>query len=88
MAKSKKDKKRRKEALLAKEDGEAQAESKSNGTTPALRTPEETPALRTPEETPALRALEEDASRLSASSEESVLDTSLSLQKARRQQPP
>ncbi len=76
MAKSKKDKKRRKEALLAKEDGEAQADS--NGTSPALRTPEEPPALRTPEEAPALRTPEEDTSRLSASSEEAALDTSLS----------
>ncbi len=76
MTKSKKEKSRRRKALLVEGDGVAQAES--NGTSPALRTPEETPALRTPGETPALRAPEEDASRISASSEEAVLDTSLS----------
>jgi hypothetical protein len=70
MAKSKKEKSRRKKALLAMEEGKAQAES--NSTSPPLR------PLK--EETPALRASEEDTSRLSASSEEAVLDTSLSAQ--------
>ncbi len=78
MAKSKKDKKRRKEALLAKAKGDGKAQAEGKGTSPALRTPEETPALRTLKETPAVRTPEEDTSRLSASSEESVLDTSLS----------
>ncbi len=64
----------------------APAESKS--TLPPLRLlNEETPTLRAREEAPTLRAPEEDASRHSASSEEAVLNTSLSAQGKERTAP-
>ena len=71
---------RKKNAVPRSDEDRAQAESKS--TPPPLRPlNEETPPLRPlNEEPPPLRDPEEDTSRLSASSEEAVLDTSLSAQ--------
>ena len=87
MAKTKGEKKRRKKALLSAEEEKAQAGRKN--TPPPLRSLEENHALRPLEEDHALRSLEEnhalrsseeDSLRLSGSSEEGVLDTSLSPQ--------
>ncbi len=78
MAKTKGEKKRRKNAFLSAEDEKAPAERKN--TPPPFRSLEENHALRPLEEDHALRSSEEESSRLSGSSEEGVLDTTLSAQ--------
>ena len=77
MAKTKSERKERKKAKALAEAKKYLFEA--NGLTPPpLRPHDEEPALRTPGEPPALRTPEEDTSRLSASSEEAVMDTPLS----------
>jgi hypothetical protein len=92
MAKTKRVERKKKSAPPQKKDSRAQAESKESGlffepsysksTSPPSRPlNEETPPSRPlNEEDPQSRALEEDTARLSASSEEAVLDTSFSAQ--------
>ena len=85
MAKTKSERKERKKAKALAEAKKSLFEA--NGLTPpSLRPHDEEPASRTPKEPPALskepalRTPEEDTSRLSSSSEEAVMDTSLSAQ--------
>ena len=80
LAKIKKVEKRERSALPSRNEDNAQAESKSTPPPVTLRPlNEETSPLRPlKEDSPPLRGPEEDTSRLSSSSEEAVLDTSLS----------
>ena len=85
MAKTKSERKERKKAKALAEAKKSLFEA--NGLTPpSLRPHDEEPASRNPKEPPALskepalRTPEEDTSRLSSSSEEAVMDTSLSAQ--------